>query len=124
MLGNVALWRGQREHGADQLTESLTLYRATGTHMLLTWAIEGMALVAAAQEDMTSAVRLYSAMTAVAQATSFGLVPLNRAAYEDTLARAQQQLEGDAYAAASAEGQSVTIDEAIALALALTVVEE
>jgi hypothetical protein len=123
LLGNVALWRGQRGRGADLLTESLALFRATGTHTLLPWAIEGMALVAAAQEDLASAARLYSAMTAVARAMEFAMVPLNRAAYEDTLARAQQQLGGDAYAAASAEGQSVTIDQAITLALALTVVE-
>jgi hypothetical protein len=116
-MGNVVLWRGQRERGVDLLTESLALFRATGTHTLLPWAIEGMALVAAAQEDMASAARLYSAMSAVARAMEFTWVPLNRAAYEDTMARAQQRLGDHALAAACAAGQDVTMDEAIALAL-------
>jgi hypothetical protein len=101
----------------DLLAESLALFKATGTQLCLPWAIEGMARVVAEQEDMESAVRLYSAMMSVARATEFGVAPMDQTAYEETMARAQQRLGDEALAAACAEGQAMALDEAVALAL-------
>ena len=116
-LGNAAILGGQRERGVGLLAESLLLFKSTGTHLCLSWAIEGMARVVAAQEDMEAAVLLYSAMTTVGHTTSFSWI-LDRDAYEETMTIAQQRLGDEAFAAAHAAGQAVTLDEAIALALA------
>jgi tetratricopeptide (TPR) repeat protein len=116
-VGLAVLRKGQHEQGRNLLGESLTLYRDTGILMLLPWAIEGTARVMAEQEDMESAVRLYSVMTSVAHVMGFGWAPLDRDVYEETMAKAQQRLGDEAVAAAHAAGQAVTLDEAIALAL-------
>jgi predicted ATPase/class 3 adenylate cyclase/DNA-binding CsgD family transcriptional regulator len=78
--------------------------------------LEALAGIAASQESSAEAARLFGASTAVA--SSIGLVrpPARQPAYDADVAAARQQLDQAAFAVAWAEGEALTIDEAVAYA--------
>jgi hypothetical protein len=122
VVGQAALSRGQCDLGAARMAESLTLAMSTGTHLLLVWTVQGIARVAAARDELERAARLYGASDALARVTEFGLPPLDRAGYEQTMEMVRGRLGDNAFEAMRATGQAMTLDEVIALALEVATV--
>ena len=76
--------------------------------------VEGLAVVVAQQGETTWAARLLAAASALRDSLGVPLPPVCRADYERSLAAARAQLGEQAFAAAWAEGQSMTWEQALA----------
>ena len=79
--------------------------------------LNGMAEIAGVEGQPERLVRLFGAVTPLHGRYGVSLYPAERAAYERQLSAARVQLGEDAYAAAWAEGQALTLEQAIAEAL-------
>jgi DNA-binding CsgD family transcriptional regulator/tetratricopeptide (TPR) repeat protein len=84
-------------------------------------ALEGLAAVVAAQGEPVWAARLWGAAEAQREAYSLPLPPVYRADYEQAVAAARTQLGEQSFAAASAEGRSMTPEQVLAARGAVTV---
>src|SRR5437764_7769345 len=78
-------------------------------------ALEGLAVVAAAQGETTWAVRLLAAAAALRVSFGAPLPPVYSAGYERCVATARAQLGEQAFAVAWAEGHSMTWEQAMAV---------
>jgi len=76
--------------------------------------VEGLAVVVAQQGETTWATRLLAAASALRDSLGVPLPSVCRADYERSLAAARAQLGEQAFAAAWAEGQSMTWEQALA----------
>ena len=90
-----------------------SLIRGKGVNSNLSYldlppALEGLAAVVAAQGEPTWAARLWGAAEAQREAYSLPLAPVYRADYEQAVAAARTQLGEQSFAAAWAEGRSMT----------------
>jgi predicted ATPase/class 3 adenylate cyclase/DNA-binding CsgD family transcriptional regulator len=89
--------------------------------MDVTPALEGLAAVVAAQGDPTWAARLWATAEAQRETYSLPLEPIYRADYEQAVAAARTQLGEQSFAAAWAEGRSMTPEQTLAVRGAVTV---
>ena len=112
-------------HHADQpeaakalYKESLALCQAAGNQRGVATCLEELAEVAGAQGQAEWAVRLLGAAEAQRQATDFPIEAINRPGYDRSLLAARAQLDEAAFAAAWAAGRAMTLDGAIAYAVA------
>jgi hypothetical protein len=98
--------------------ESLTIARARGFRPLLARGLESFAGVAAAQGQARRALRLAGAAAALREAMDAPLPPPERAVHEQRLEPTRQALGEPAAAATWAAGQALSLEEAVAEALA------
>ena len=77
-------------------------------------ALEGLAAVVAAQREPMWAARLWGAAEAQREVYSLPLEPVYRSDYEQAVAAARTQLGEQSFAAAWAEGRSMTPEQALA----------
>ena len=111
---------GQGDYAAARASyaESLTLCREIGDKMFIVYDLLGLAGVAAEPgEDMRRAAQLAGAAEALRAAIGLTVEPFERGIYERAVAAAQAALGEEAFAAAFAAGQRMTLDEAVAYAL-------
>ena len=80
--------------------------------------LEGMTAIREPEERPRQVVRLFGAAAAIRAIVGIPLFPEERIAYDRALAAARVQLGEAAYAAAWAAGQALTLEQAIAEALA------
>jgi tetratricopeptide (TPR) repeat protein len=118
-LGRLAARRGSPAEAREYFTAALAALqgREPGT---LVWGLSelaGLALVAAVEGKSAQALRLAGATVAACTARGIRLWPDDRAALDNAVERARATLEEPAAAAAWAEGQAMTLEQAIALAL-------
>jgi predicted ATPase/DNA-binding SARP family transcriptional activator len=124
LLGRVARQQGELARAGALLTESLRLRQGGATNDILE-SLEGLAGLAVAEEHqhmghperVLRAVLLLSAAAATRDVLGLPLPPGNRAAYERDLATMRDRLNAAAWQAAWAEGQAMTLEQAIAEAL-------
>jgi class 3 adenylate cyclase/tetratricopeptide (TPR) repeat protein len=116
-LGNVA-WN-QGDYAAAQVLyeESLALSREMGDKRGIVETLVGLAGVATASGDMPRATRLASAAESLRVSIYLALGPLEQRIYERAISTTRAALGEDAFNAAWAEGQAITLEDAIALAL-------
>jgi tetratricopeptide (TPR) repeat protein len=117
-LGRAAQWQGDMTQAAAYFTESLTLERNIGSTDTIFDDLTGLAGVAGAQRLPARAARLFGAVEALRESAGHPLPPVERANYERDIAAARAQLDEDAWIVAWAEGQAMTVEQAIAEALA------
>jgi predicted ATPase/class 3 adenylate cyclase/DNA-binding CsgD family transcriptional regulator len=84
-------------------------------------ALEGLAAVVAAQGEPVWAARLWGAAETQRESYSIPLKPVYRADYEQAVAAARTQLGEQSFAAAWAEGRSMTPEQVLAARGAVTV---
>ena len=108
----------QAGEARDLLTESLRLSRDLGDLPGTALALEGLATVAAEAGQGVVAARLGGAAVALRVAIGLRLYPALQARLERRLDRARGALGGAAFDAARLAGESLTLDEAVAEALA------
>jgi predicted ATPase/DNA-binding XRE family transcriptional regulator len=118
-LGQVAFDLGQMSSAATYQQESLKLGVAVLDYRLIARAFERLGEIALAQERPTHTARLLGAAAALQRTYSVVAQPVDQAS-QATLAKATQRLLDESmYEAATAEGRSLTLQEAVELALTL-----
>jgi tetratricopeptide (TPR) repeat protein len=116
-LGLVALYEGDRDTAASRFRESLPRVRAMGIQPSIIEGIYGLAAVSAMDANAERAVQLQAAADGIREAIESPLSPPELFIAERYLDPAANQLTEEVRARASADGRSMTIDEAVDLAL-------
>jgi predicted ATPase/class 3 adenylate cyclase len=115
-MGKVALDQGDHGQAAALFQQCITDYKEVKG---LTFScLEGLAAVAVAQGDGERAARLWGAAEVMRQSTSLPMDSLDVRDYERWISAACARLEGASFAAAWAAGRQLTLEQAVAEALA------
>ncbi len=88
--------------------------RRAGNRETLTFGLEGLASVVAAQGEVAWAARLWGAAEALRETTGAPIAPVERRAYEARVTAARAQLGERPFATAWAEGRLMTPEQALA----------
>jgi DNA-binding CsgD family transcriptional regulator len=118
LAGIVAAELGDHARARAACADGLVLGRQAGDTRNVGVTLEAVAWVAAAWGEPARAIRLAAAAQAVSTEMQGGIRPLWRAAVAHRLEPCRQVLGETAAGAAWAEGQAMTLDEAIAYARA------
>lgn len=103
---------GDQDRARTLFGEALTLFRELGDQRGMAECVAGLAgLVAASEPERTA--RLFGAASAIVSAMGSQLNPSNQDDYDYALAIARARLGNQAFDAAWAEGQSMTLEQAI-----------
>jgi predicted ATPase/DNA-binding CsgD family transcriptional regulator len=121
-LGHIAQLHGDSLQALALFRESLTTYHELGHIAGMAACLAGLGGVAAAQGQLLPAARLLGASDGLFASIGISLLSADRLQRERNLARIQAQLDGAAFAAAWAEGQAATLEQAPALAQQVAVV--
>jgi predicted ATPase/transcriptional regulator with XRE-family HTH domain len=116
-LGETALGQGRLDEAGRWLAQGLALSQTIGDQASMAWCLAGLGSVAALDEEPVRAARLWGTAERLRQAIGCRPAPAARATYERALAVARAQLGEEAFAAAWAAGQAMTLEQAIAYAL-------
>jgi non-specific serine/threonine protein kinase len=116
-VGDLAFDQGEIERATRLYAESLAGFGALGHQWDCAAGIEAVAAVADARGSAPRAVRLWGAATAIRARISAPLPPVERPRRDAALARLHTTLGATLYAAAWAEGEAMTLEQAIAYAL-------
>src|SRR5439155_15643079 len=80
---------------------------------LVASCLEGLAAVVAAQGELTWAARIWGAAEVHREVIGAPLPPVERAAYQESIAAARSQLGDKTFASAWAEGRAMTPEQAL-----------
>jgi len=116
-LGESALGLGRPDEAVGWLAQGLALSQALSDQASISWCLAGVGSVAALDEEPERAAHLWGAAERLRQTIDCRSAPAARATYERAMAVVRAQLGDDAFAAAWAEGQAMTLKQAIAEAL-------
>jgi tetratricopeptide (TPR) repeat protein len=117
-LAYVAHNQGDTTRAAQLFEESLSQQRELGNQEGVTECLAGFAMLASTKGQLRSATRLFGAVAALRLAIGALSWPAGTTEYERNAAMVRDKLDASSFAAAWAEGQRMTLDEAIADALA------
>jgi DNA-binding CsgD family transcriptional regulator/tetratricopeptide (TPR) repeat protein len=117
ILGRIALTQGLYERATVCYQESLTLSQETGGQEGVATALEGLAAVTGMQGQPVRAARLYGAASSLRTLLGAPLTPIDRPAYQQTVAAIRAQLDEPTFLNAWTAGQALTLEEAIAEAV-------
>jgi hypothetical protein len=98
-------------------TESLILYRELENKGSIATALAGLAGVVGARGQAERAATLFGAVEALVETTGTSFEVTDRVEYERNVATTCVQLDEEIFAAAWAEGRTMTIEQAITYAL-------
>jgi hypothetical protein len=119
-LGNVACDQGDYASARSLLAESLVLRREVGDKRGIAESLEASAVLRVA-EGPEQAVQLWGAAEALRDVIGAPLPPNEHSRYECGIEAVRAQFDEAGYASAWAEGQTMSLDEAIAYALSSAV---
>jgi DNA-binding CsgD family transcriptional regulator/tetratricopeptide (TPR) repeat protein len=114
ILGRIALLQGNFEQAIACFNESLTLRQETGEREGIATALEGLAAVAEMQGQPVCAARLYGFAASLRTLLGAPLPPIDRRAYEQTVAALRAQLDVPTFLNTWTAGQAMTFAEALA----------
>jgi predicted ATPase/DNA-binding SARP family transcriptional activator len=117
-LGDVAHTQGDDERAMAFYRESLGLLRETGGPHYICKCLEGAAGMAGIQGRPEQAARLFGAVERLRDSTATPIRPVDRVTYHRLVDTTRAQLDDKTFAAAWAEGRAMTLEQAIAYALA------
>ncbi len=117
-LGFVAQQQGEYARACALLVESLTLAWDTAEKYRITEILADVAAGASAQGQAARAARLWGAGARLREDIGAKAPPNEHTRYERYLATARAHLDAATFAAAWAEGRAMSLEEAIAYALA------
>jgi DNA-binding CsgD family transcriptional regulator len=104
--------------------EGLLISHEIGYTLVSAWCLLGLAGVAASERQAERSARLFGAGQSLMQSIGGSLDPADRAEYDRSLAGARAHLDEAAWQKSYAEGQALTLDEAIAYARAAPAQED
>jgi hypothetical protein len=122
-LGEVTRVQGEQARAAALFQEGLRLSHRFGSKQGIAMGLNRLATLALERGECERAVRLCAAAEALPEAVRAIMMPMDRAAYDDTTVAVRALLDEPAFAAAWAEGSALPLDQAIDLALEPTAVE-
>ena len=102
---------------APLFAEALEWSTRAGQTEILSYALEGLAGVAATRGDDTTAARLWGASEAIRDSRAAVLGPAERDTHDDLAPRSRSRLGKEAFEIAWAEGKAMPVERAIELAL-------
>ncbi len=121
LLARVAVVQGDHATARTLYEQSLNVVREIGYHVWVAPCLDGLAIVVAAQESEGAslagtlwAVRLWGAAQTLRETIGAPMPPVDRADYERAVAAARVRLGQEAFAAAWAEGRTMTPEQALA----------
>ncbi len=118
-LGNVALDQGDYSAARALLEECLAIRRELGDRSGIPSSLEGLAAVVASLRDSLRAARIWGATERSRAEIGKPLTPSERSRYDRWVVAARSASgDGTAFDSARQEGRSLTLDQAIDLALA------
>jgi predicted ATPase/class 3 adenylate cyclase len=117
-LGFVACHQGDLPRATACFAESLGVAHEIGQQPRVVACLVGLAAVAAAMGRWARAARLLGAAQALSDAIGLPFEPPDRLDFDQSATAARAALEAPTFAAAWAAGQALSLDEAIAEALA------
>jgi non-specific serine/threonine protein kinase len=118
-LANLAFGRGDVAQAMSLYRESLAQAHAHGNARNVAYALPGLAGVAAAWGQPERAARLLGATEAQIEVLGITVFPSDRMVFGRVLAATRAGLPDDALAAAWAAGRALSLDEAVAEAMAV-----
>ena len=116
-LGQTALGQHDARRSTAFLHDALKLLIDLGDRVGIAWCLAGLAGAAVLDEAPLRAARLWGAAEALRQSIGCRPAPAGRATREQLMAAARAQLGDSAFDAAWAAGQTLTLEQAVALAL-------
>jgi predicted ATPase/transcriptional regulator with XRE-family HTH domain len=116
-LGGVAQAQGEYGRAKTLYRESLLLSQKVGLKLNIAESMIGLAGVAGQLRQGEQAARLFGTAERLLDSLGTQLDPLIRTAYEQNVAAVRAQLKEEAFAAAWAQGQAMTLEQAVADAL-------
>lgn len=116
-LGGVAMALGDYEVARAHYGESLAIRRELGNKGSIAEALEKLAAVAAARGQPERTARLFGVVEALREAMGAPLPPADRAEHDRSVAAVRTELGEEAFAAARAEGQAMSLEQACDYAL-------
>jgi predicted ATPase/transcriptional regulator with XRE-family HTH domain len=122
-LATVALDQQQYSRASILAKEGLSLFHEVGGKHGIAECLITLAQIAGANGKALHAAHLYGAAEAINDASRASLAPDEGVGYEHAVAEARSQVGGALFAAAWAEGRTMTTQEALAAALAEKAVE-
>jgi predicted ATPase len=118
-LGMVDAARGEVDRAIGHLQCSLGHLRKTGERWFVSRGLEELAANLVAREQYDEAARLFGAGEALREAVGAPLVPFYRSAYEAAVGSLRRGISEPRWQAEWEAGRAMTIEEALAFALAL-----
>jgi tetratricopeptide (TPR) repeat protein len=115
-MGHVAHGQGDYERAAALFAESLTMLVKAEDKEAVIACLAGLAAVAADRGQLGRAARLFGATSALVSTFDVYMDVADRLAYEQNMARAKALSDPASWEAAWAEGQAMTVDQAVAFA--------
>jgi hypothetical protein len=112
-LGYVALHAGEYARAAAWFSEGLAMFQRLGNQRGIAECVAGFATLRIAQGDARWGGMLIGAAEAVLRPTGAAWWPADRVEHERSLASARAVLPADAFSAAWARGQAMTMEQAI-----------
>jgi len=109
--GLISLGEGDYPAARARLEESFKLSLELDNKWTIAWCLEGLAAVAAAQEEPVRAVRFMGAAQALREAIGTPLFSLSQAMHELTFTSTRTQLGEQPFDAAWAEGRTMTPEQ-------------
>lgn len=117
-LAHVAMLQGRLAQAEELLRQSLTSFRRQGDQEALLCGLHLAAALALRQSRPERAAHLLGAIEASRERLGLPLSPLDRADHHAATVAARVSLGDSAFAAAWAEGRALSLEQALALALA------
>ncbi|MFL5696728.1 MAG: protein kinase domain-containing protein [Ktedonobacteraceae bacterium] len=112
-LGRIEAHRGDLSAARALNEESLARVSEFTDNWLRSFCLEGLASVVAAQGEEVWAAQLWGVAESLRERCGIPLTPVERADYEPAVAAARTHLGEQAFAAAWAEGRSMTFDQVL-----------
>ena len=113
VLGEVEASQGNYETARSLYEESMAIVRKTGDKGGIAFYQEEFARVIAVQGELTWAARLWGSAEVLNEAIGAPRSPFDRISYERAVAAARAQLGEKAFAAAWAEGRTMTPEQTL-----------
>ncbi len=117
-LGRIAIEQGDLRSAHVFQTESLRLQQQLGNLPGVVMALEGFALTAQAQSQPRRSARLLSAASALRESINYPLPPGERMEYDRHVAEVEREVGAERFAAETAAGRVMSLEQAIEYALA------
>jgi predicted ATPase/transcriptional regulator with XRE-family HTH domain len=113
-LGWVAFIENNYALARSLFEESLAILRRLDHKWIIALCLEGLAAAIAAQEQLVGAAQLWGAVSALREAIAAPVPPVIRILCEQLMDAARAQLGEEAFAAALAQGRTMTVEQALA----------
>jgi tetratricopeptide (TPR) repeat protein len=116
-LGHIARLTGDTDQAQNTYRETITRFQDFGNRAAVAHQLECFASLAIADEEPQRAAKLLSAAEALREKINGQMTDYERVEYDQSVARLRPMLPATEFSALRAEGRSMTMEQAIHLAL-------